>query len=199
MSESSALAACEQGRHRRGVAEAAEHEDEVAPHEQVVRALGRQALEDPQRLGAELRPFLGREVADRAGQLEGRLPAAVRRPAAHLLEVVAGAAPLEGHGVEDEKDADRGRHHDEREQEEPGEQPAGAAGLFGEVVFRGGRCVLRGLGHRTGRYRFACVIGFGTKMASFSQTVSQSRQDTQGPASTSAILWKVSCSGSSIR
>ena len=110
------------------------------------------------------------------------------------------AAALEGHVVEDEKDSHRRHDDDEREQEEPGDELAGAAGVFGELVVRGRRCVvLRRLGHRTGRYRLAWVIGFGTKIASFSQTVSQRRQDTQGPASTSAILWNVSFSGSSIR
>src|SRR5262249_20853089 len=99
----------------------------------------------------------------------------------------------------DEEDSDRGADHEQRQQKEPDDQAPRAAGLLGKVVVVGKRCVLRSLGHRTGRYLLACVIGFGTKIASFSQTVSQRRHETQGPASTSAILWNVSWSGSSIR
>ena len=76
----------------------------------------------------------GGEVRQRAGQLEGRLPAPVGGSAADLLEVVAGASPLERHEVEDQEDADGRSDDEQRQQEEPGDQPARAAGFFGGIV-----------------------------------------------------------------
>ena len=101
---------------------------------------------------------------------------------------------------EDRREQDAGDDDEERKEKEPQRgRLARLLVLFGcvEGARSGGRA--RFVGHRTGRYLLAWVIGLGTKIASFSQTVSHSRQDTQGPASTSAILWNVSWSGSSIR
>src|SRR5262249_59841200 len=117
-----------------------------------------------------------------------------------LREVIPGALPVEGHEVEEEEDPDGGRDDEQRQDEE-----ADCRRLWRRLVFLGcpggiGRLArTRLVDHRTGRYLLACVIGLGTKIASFSQTVSHSRHETQGPASTSAVLWKVSWRGSSIR
>jgi len=133
------------------------------------------------------------------GEFERGLPPAAGRSPPHFRQVVPGRAPLEGHQREDQEDPDGGPHDEERQHEESDDEASGRrtrGGLFvvGEPILG-----VRPLAHRTDRYRFACVIGFGTKIASLSQTVSQRRQETHGPASTSAILWNVSWRGSSIR
>ena len=176
---------------RRRVRQLSEHEHEVAADRHVVGPRRRERPEDPQRLGRE-------------GVALGRRPGSGATATARTPPASAGSpcrpAPPGGSRPAIAARTSCGRRS--RRPRRPSRRRGAAGGRIGTpcrgrsrrgLLVRGGRALARRIfGHRTGRYRLACVIGLGTKIASFSQTVSQRRHETQGPASTSAILWNVS-------
>ena len=191
----------QQRRHRRAVAELSQNEHEIAANPDVLGPRGRERGKEPQALGRDGVPFRARlHGADPAGELEGRLPPAAGAAPPHLREVVPRRPALEGHEAEEEEDSDGGADDEEGQEKEADDEPSRSGGPTDLFFVAAGKLFPRALvAHRMGRYRLACVMGLGTKIASLSQTVSHRRHDTQGPASTSAILWNVSWSGSSIR
>ena len=130
---------------RRGIAEAAKREREVAANARVLVARIR---EETDHLGRErgIARFLGRR-REPARELERGLPALARASRANLDEEVARRLLLEHDDAEEEVDERTEQHDEERPQEELKNDAARRRRLRSGIFRRRGRC---GLGGRSG-------------------------------------------------